>query len=138
MSLKLHVHASKYTKLSKKEQKALKELKHREDIVITNTDEGGAVVRVDVKDYIKESERQLKDTKHYRHFEHHPTTENNATVNKVKTRLTNDKLISNNVSDELKVESPRSPHFYIQPKIHTGKPRHACHKLFKQPHVLNF
>ena len=50
------IHACKYTKLSEKEQKALEELKHREDIVITNADKGGTVVIFDVKDYIKESE----------------------------------------------------------------------------------
>ena len=50
------IHACKYTKLSEKEQKALEELKHREDIVISNADKGGTVVIFDVKDYIKESE----------------------------------------------------------------------------------
>ena len=29
-----------------------------------------------------------------------------------------DKLINNNVLDGLKVESPRTPRFYTQPKIH--------------------
>ena len=112
------ISACKYTNLSKKEQKALEELKHREDIVITNADKVGAVVILDVKDYIKESERQLNDTEYYRHLQHDPTTESNATGNKVITRFKNDKSISNNVSDGLKVESPRTPHFYIQPKLH--------------------
>ena len=70
------------------------------------------------KDYIKESERQLNGTEHYRHLQHDPTTENNATVNKVITRFKNDKLISNNASYALKVESPRTPRFYIQAKIY--------------------
>ena len=78
---------------------------------------------LDVKDYIKESERQLIDTKHYRHLEHDLTTKNNAAVNKITTKFKNNNLISNNVSDGLKVESPRTPHFYIQPKLYKeGKP----------------
>ena len=40
-------------------QKSLEELKHRGDIFTTNTDKGGAVVRLDVNDSIKESKRQL-------------------------------------------------------------------------------
>ena len=46
-----------------KEPKAFEELKHRDDIVKTNADKG----------YIKESERQLNDTKHYRNLQHNPT-----------------------------------------------------------------
>ena len=115
----------RFTNLCKKQQKALKELKHREDIVITNAVKEGAVI-VDVKDYIKESERQINNSEQYKHLENDPTTENNATANKVITRFKNDKFISSNVSDGLKVESPRTSHFYIQPKIHkegsTGNP----------------
>ena len=44
--------------------------------------------------------------------------ENNTTINKVTPRLKNVKLISSNVSDVLKVKSTRTPHFYIQPRIH--------------------
>ena len=80
---------------------------------MANDDKGGTVIK-DVKDYSKEFERQLNDTKqHYRHLKHDPTIEN-----KVLTRFKNDKLISNNVLDRLKVESPRTPCFYMQPKIH--------------------
>ena len=44
----------KYLNLSKREQKALEELKVRDDIVITNADKVDAVVILDVKDYVKE------------------------------------------------------------------------------------
>ena len=39
--------------LSVEEEKALGELKSRDDIVITEADKGGAVVILDVEDYIK-------------------------------------------------------------------------------------
>ena len=60
--------ACKPTNLSIKEQKASEEIKQSEDIVITNADKGDAVVILDVKDYIKEYERQLNDTEHYIHL----------------------------------------------------------------------
>ena len=94
-------------------KKVLEERKHIEDYVMANDDKGGTVIK-DVKDYSKEFERQLNDTKqHYRHLKHDPTIEN-----KVLTRFKNDKLISSNVWDGLKVESPGALCFYIQQKIH--------------------
>ena len=39
--------------LSVEEEKALGELQSRDDIVITEADKGGAVVVLDVEDYIK-------------------------------------------------------------------------------------
>ena len=68
---------------------------------------------LDVNNCIKESERRLNDTKHYRYLEHDLPTENNVRVRKYITKLKNEKLISNNVSDGLKVESPRTLHFCI-------------------------
>lgn len=44
-----------YTDPSKKEQKSLKELKRREDIVITNAEKVGAAIMLDLKDYTKEA-----------------------------------------------------------------------------------
>ena len=52
--------------LTKEERKALQRLKERQDIVITKADKGGATVIWDVEDYIRESERQLKNENFYR------------------------------------------------------------------------
>ena len=73
-----------------KKQNILKWLKHREDVVIANAEKGDTVVIIEVKDYIKESERELNDIEHYRHLEHDSTTEHSATVNKVIARFKND------------------------------------------------
>ena len=80
MSLKLCAHTGTPT-CPKNNKKALEELKYR-DIVITNTEKGGAVVILDVKDYMKDKQHE-----HDRHLEHDPTTGNNATVNKVLKRI---------------------------------------------------
>ena len=57
-----------YNNLTKSERTSMKELNERDDIIIIKADKGGAVVIVDVKDYIKEAERQLNNTKNYRNF----------------------------------------------------------------------
>ena len=69
----------KYSNLSEREQKALKELKMRDDIVITNVDKGAAVM-LDVKDYAKEYERQRNNAENYKHLQKDSTATNNELV----------------------------------------------------------
>ena len=59
----------------------MRELSEREDIIITKAGKYGAAVIVDVKDYIKEAERQLNKTKNYRKLQEVPTTTNMKLVN---------------------------------------------------------
>ena len=66
-----------------KEQKTLQELRSRDNIIITDADKGGTVVRFDVEDYIKEAERQLHNTENYKRLNHNPTTTSNKTANKI-------------------------------------------------------
>ena len=44
----------------------MKEISKREDIIITKADKGGAVIIATEKDYTKEAERQLNNTKNCR------------------------------------------------------------------------
>ena len=54
----------------KKKKKKLDELKARDNIVISNSDKGGAVVILDVKDYVEECQRQLNNTaKNYKRIQ---------------------------------------------------------------------
>ena len=57
---------NKYYNLLKGERKVLKELADQNDIIITKADKGGAVVIIDVKDYVKEAEHQLSNKYGYR------------------------------------------------------------------------
>ena len=56
-----HIKPPKYSNLSKGEQNALEDLQERDDIVIVNVDKGGAVVIMDVTNYIEKAERQLNN-----------------------------------------------------------------------------
>ena len=59
--------------LTKGKRTPLQELKERHDIVITKTGKGGAVVMIDVKDYVREAESQLKNKDNYNRLKYDPT-----------------------------------------------------------------
>ena len=48
--------------LTKSEREALLNLQKRNGIIITKADKGGAVITLNIKDYIDETSRQLNDT----------------------------------------------------------------------------
>ena len=47
--------------LTEGEQKTLEELSKRDEIIITNADEGRAIVIMDIDKYISEAQHQLND-----------------------------------------------------------------------------
>ena len=81
-------------------------------------DKDGAVVIMDVNDYIREAKRQLNDSKNYKVLAKDPATTNNNIVNQTIDRFTKEQLINENIANGLKNPSPRTPQFYISPKIH--------------------
>ena len=100
-----------YNNLTKIERTSMKELSEREDIIITKADKGGAVVIVDVKDYIKEAERQLNNTKNYRKLQEDPTATNMKLVNDTIERFKKQKLINEKVAEDLKRNDPKHRNF---------------------------
>ena len=80
----------------------MKELSEREDIIITKADKGGAVVIVDVKDYIKEAEGQLNNTENYKKLQEDPTATNMKSINDAIERFKNQKLVNQKVAEGLK------------------------------------
>ena len=64
----------------------MQELQFRNDIVIIDADKGGAVVILDVEDYVKEAERQLKNKEQYRKI----TTNLLLLIMKLSTKLYQD------------------------------------------------
>lgn len=51
--------------LTNSRRKAMRNLQQRDDIIITKADKGGAVVIMNVEDYITKGKRQLSDTNNY-------------------------------------------------------------------------
>ena len=64
----------------------MQELQFRNDIVIIDAGKGGAVVILDVEDYVKEAERQLKNKEQYRKI----TTNLLLLIMKLSTKLYQD------------------------------------------------
>ena len=73
---------------------------------------------MDVKDYIKEAERQLNNTENYRKLREDPTATNMKLVNDTIERFKKQKLINVKVAEGLKRNEPKTPKFYLRPKIH--------------------
>ena len=90
----------------------------RDEIIITNPDKRGAVVILDVKDYVEECERQLNNTGNYNSLQKGPTATNNELVHSVIKRFETEKLFRKNIAEGLKTNSPKNPRFYTQPKIY--------------------
>ena len=67
----------------------------------------------------RKAEGQLNNKEHYRQLPEDQTAASNETVNSVIERFKRfQNLITKNVAEGLKTTSPRTPRFYIQPKIH--------------------
>ena len=73
----------KYSNLFETKQKALEDLKMRDDIVINNADKGGVVVILDVKDSVKECESQLNNSENHKYLQKDPAATNNELVHNV-------------------------------------------------------
>ena len=78
-----------YNNLTKNKRTSMKELSEWEDIIITKADKGDAVVIVGVKDYVKEAERQLSNTKNYGKLQEDPTATNMKLVNDIIEKFKN-------------------------------------------------
>ena len=84
----------------------------RDEIIITNPDKRGAVVILDVKDYVEECERQLNNTGNYNRLQKGPTATNNELVHSVIKRFETEKLFRENIAEGLKINFPKNSRFY--------------------------
>ena len=69
---------------------------------------------MDVKDYVEECERQLNNTGNYNRLQKGPTATNKKLVHSVIKRFETVKLFRKNITEGLKINSPRNPRFYTQ------------------------
>ena len=69
----------------------MNDLKQRNNIFIIKADKGGAVVMIDVKDYIKEVNRQLGNTQFYSAIDKDLTNKHNKMINDLIDRYIGEK-----------------------------------------------
>ena len=86
--------------MSKKED-ALQNLSKRDDIIITKADKGGAVVIVDVDDYIQEANRQLDNKEFYKKLTIDITEINRIKVNRTINELKSSHLLNEKIANDL-------------------------------------
>ena len=101
--------AKPYRNLTRNKRTSMQNLNKREDILITKAGKDGAVVIVDVKDYIKEAERLLTNIENYRKLQEDPTATNMKLVNDTIKRLKKQKLINKKVAESLNRNNPGHP-----------------------------
>ena len=99
-----------YKNLAKNKKASMKELRNREDLIITKFGKGGAVAIVDVKDYIKKAERNLNNTENNRKLQEDSTARNLKLVNDTTERFKKQKLINEKVAEGLKKKKMSQKH----------------------------
>ena len=106
-----------HSNLTQDEQTALKNLSHRQDIVIKPADKGGAVVVWDRNLYIQEAHRQLDDVQSYKAL-----PQSNLKIHtKQIARSVSEEIKQGNLPTTatlLKKSTPKQAKFYLLPKIH--------------------
>ena len=98
--------------LPKSEREALESLQRKDDI-ITNSDKGGAVVIMDVEDYIKEANRQLSDTNNYQKLNIDPTELHTEKIKAIISNYKDTEQISSKMARSLLPDKVKTPAFYL-------------------------
>ena len=118
---------------------ALQQLSQRDDIVITKVDKGGAVVIIDVNDYIREAIRQLNNTDFYNKKPNDQTEFKRNKVNNTINKLKLQRLLDDKTSKNIQTLEAGKPNLYVRIKIYKeGNPGRSiissvnCHKTKKQ------
>lgn len=81
------------------------------EIIINKADKGGAVVVQNTRDYIRQSESELGNTKFYKKVEYDMTEEHTSKINHELERLVTEWEIDEKIAKTLIVKNPRTPRF---------------------------
>lgn len=112
--------------LTREEQRALRELTTRDDIVIKKADKGGATVVVSSEWYEGEAKRQLDDTAYYKKVDEDNTKRHEEIIKHALTDLVENQHLDKKLAHKLTPTNSKTPEFYLLPKIHkspvTGRP----------------
>lgn len=100
------------------ERRALQNLANDSSIVIKEADKGGGIVLLDRESYLTEVNRQLGSPVYYREIDADPMKHVQTVIKTVLVEGVNLGYISEELANLLTVKSPRTPIFYVLPKIH--------------------
>lgn len=108
----------KNTNLTAEEHKAINSLRRNKDIIILPADKGDMSVIMNTEDYIKEAKRQLDDSSTYKLLDKDLTNEFSSEIKKyIKTNGSKEGLSEESIKLLIQT-NPKTPIFYILPKIH--------------------
>ena len=96
----------------------MKELSDHTGIIITKVDKGGPVVVMGVKDYINEAHCPLNNKDHHKMLNNDPTATNAKLINDTIQRFKKREITQRKNCRWPEVSNPKTPKFYMQPKIH--------------------
>lgn len=104
--------------LNREEKQALKELQENDTFVIKPADKGGAIVIWDKTDYRNEAQRQLNNISHYTKTRRDLTVSHTLEINQYLREMFTKNIITSQEFEFLRIKNPRTPIFYLLPKIH--------------------
>ena len=100
------------------ERKGLKDLSRNDKIVIKKADKGSSIVIMDREDYVKEGLSQLENPKFYCEKSENLTAYYNKIICDFLQNMLKHGEITKKTLEYLWQECPRTPGFYMLPKIH--------------------
>uniref|UniRef100_A0A803TIM4 Reverse transcriptase domain-containing protein n=1 Tax=Anolis carolinensis TaxID=28377 RepID=A0A803TIM4_ANOCA len=109
-----------HSNLSELERTTLVKLSNLKEVVWKPADKGGAIVLLNKRDYIKEVNLQLSNSKFYQPIATDPTKHIQSLIRVVCQEGLSMGFISSSTFKYLQNDFPRIPIFYILPKIHKG------------------
>lgn len=107
-----------YYNLTEQDRQVLSNLASKKDIIIKPADKGGGLVILNRKDYESEVYRQLREETFYRKLQNYPTSHFSNLLRVVLQEALDLDYIDHDLMKFLYNEHPRTPVFYVLPKIH--------------------
>ena len=107
--------------LTRKESRALSDIKKIPDIIIKKADKGSSIVVMNKNDYIQEGMRQLSDQNYYVEVPNDLSGKHHKEIQSLIAKYESNGDISKDIAKCLKNKEPKTASFYLLPKIHKVK-----------------
>jgi peptide-methionine (R)-S-oxide reductase len=118
-----HQIISKYDNLTQPQRQCIRDLRSNQECIIKPADKGGAIVLMTKTQYLEKANALLQDRRHYRKIPSDMTNTYNKQITEYIKEQQERGHITKEIAQYLITKSPRTPIFYILPKIHkTGIP----------------